>query len=240
MKEFIILSGMAILGVLGLSACGLSYVRGSGNVVSEVRQVKGFDAVTLAGSGDVYVTQGDQEGIKIEAEDNVMPYLKTELHGSTLTIYLDTKNGEIVQPTRPMRFYVSIKQVNALTVSGSGSMTSEAITSKSLDLTITGSGETNIKNIKADHLSTSISGSGTCSLNGEAASESLTITGSGSCSTNDLASQDVRINVSGSGKAQVMAANTLDVVITGSGEVVYSGSPKVSQRIVGSGRIAAE
>jgi hypothetical protein len=240
MKEFILLSGMAILSAVGLSACGLSIVRGSGNVVSESRQVSGFDEVSLAGSGDVFVTQGDQEGLKIDAEDNVMPFLKTEVRGSTLVISLESNDGVIVRPTRPMRFYVSMKQVKSLSVSGSGTISSEAITSKVLDLYVTGSGETNIKNIKADSLTTTISGSGKCSLMGEAASQKLTITGSGSCSTDNLTSQNVKINVSGSGKAAVMAGTTLDVTITGSGEVLYSGSPKVSQRISGSGRIAAE
>jgi hypothetical protein len=240
MKELLAVSSILVLGAVALSACGISVVTGSGHVVSEARQVSGFNSVSLAGSGDVIVTQGDQEGIKIEAEDNVIPYLKTEVHGSTLVISLESKNGVLVHPTRPMRYYVSMKEVSGLSVSGSGTITSNAITTRSLDLAITGSGETELQNIKADSINTTISGSGKCNLKGETASQRLTITGSGSCSSDNLTSQDVRINVSGSGKAVVMASSTLDVTITGSGEVRYSGSPKLSQRITGSGSIAAE
>ena len=39
--------------VLLLSACGASYVRGSGNVITEERAVSGFDGVNMAGYGEV-------------------------------------------------------------------------------------------------------------------------------------------------------------------------------------------
>jgi len=240
MKEMVVFSSILALGAVALSACGLSIVNGSGRVISEAREVSGFNSVSLSGSGDVIVTQGNQEGIKIEAEDNVLPYLKTKVQGSTLIISTESDNGIIVHPTRPMRYYVSMKDVSGFTISGSGTITSDGITTRALDLTITGSGETDLENIKADSIRTTLSGSGKCSLMGQAASQRLTITGSGSCSTENLSSQNVKINVSGSGKALVTASSSLDVTITGSGEVRYSGTPKLSQHITGSGRIAAE
>jgi hypothetical protein len=240
MKGFIAI--LLVLCTLGLSGCGFTgftFVTGSGNVVSESRQVVDFDAVTMAGSGDLIITQGDQEGLKIDAEDNLIPYIRTEVRGHTLYIDMNTRNFVSLHTTRPIRFYLSMKEVSGLTLSGSGTITSKNINTKNLDINISGSGDTVIDNLQADSLSTDISGSGKCILKGEVASQKVTITGSGDYNTSGLTSKDVIMNVSGSGKTSVTATNTLNVTITGSGEVAYSGNPKITQTITGSGKMVA-
>ena len=67
-----------------LSACNA--VRGSGDVVTETRAVSGFDQVSLSGQGELIVTQGDQESLEIEAEDNIIAVIETEVRGNTLYI----------------------------------------------------------------------------------------------------------------------------------------------------------
>src|SRR5690349_18517826 len=47
--------------------------RGSGHVVSETREVSGFDSVSLAYPAQVLIKQGNAESLKIEAEDNLLP-----------------------------------------------------------------------------------------------------------------------------------------------------------------------
>jgi hypothetical protein len=240
MKGHRFLPILLILGMFGLSACGLNVVRGSGNVVSESRQVSNFDSIAFSGSGDVIITQGDAEGIKIEAEDNLIPYIRTEVRGKTLHIYFDPRDLVMVHANKVMRFHVSMKQVVGLDLSGSGTIYSESVTTDNLDINISGSGETTIDNLKADRLAIDISGSGKCKLTGGVTTEKLVISGSGNCNSSALSSKDVTINVSGSGKAMVMAADNLDVSISGSGDVLYSGHPQISQKITGSGKISAK
>ena len=40
--------------------------------------VSSFDQVSLNGQGDLIITQGEQESLQIEAEDNLIPVIETE------------------------------------------------------------------------------------------------------------------------------------------------------------------
>ncbi len=236
MKRIVIL--ILLLSTLALSGCGFTgfrIVTGSGKIVEETREVSDFDAVDFSGSGEVTIIQGDEEGIRIEADENIMPYLRTEVRGHTLHIFIDHTNFLSIETGREMRFYVSMKEVTGFDLSGSGSITSNEISAKDLEVDISGSGDIDVDKLQADSLTVDVSGSGRCSFKGEAATQKLTISGSGRCDNSNLDSKDVKIDISGSGAAFVNAADTLRVNISGSGDVTYTGNPKITQDISGSG-----
>lgn len=65
--------------------------RGSGNLITEEREVSDFDRVELASDGELMLTQGGSESLIIEAEDNVMSYITSEVRGGTLVLGLKTR-----------------------------------------------------------------------------------------------------------------------------------------------------
>ena len=79
MNKRIIIPTTILLVALLVSGCGFQVVTGSGKVATETRNVSGFTSVTLAGIGNVYLTQGETESVRIEAEDNLIPYFETSL-----------------------------------------------------------------------------------------------------------------------------------------------------------------
>ncbi len=87
----------AIVLALLLVSSGCSTVSGSGNVVTETRQVSGFNRIDLAGSGEVTIQQGDAESLTIEADDNVLPRLTSEVSNSTLKL---DRSRESPSPSR--------------------------------------------------------------------------------------------------------------------------------------------
>lgn len=237
MDKFAFVVGMMLLGAFGLSACSIMVLTGSGHVVSEERPVGSFNEVSFSGIGDMVVAQGEQEQLKIEAEDNLLPYVRSEVRDGMLRVYYDHSNLQFIHPTRPIRVLVTVKDVSALHLSGSGKMTSEKLTSDQLQLDVSGSGEMKLNTLTANTINAKISGSGSCELNGEAASQKIVISGSGNCDVSGLKSRTVRIDVSGSGKASVRADEALDVNVVGSGAVAYYGHPQVTKTISGSGHV---
>jgi hypothetical protein len=195
-----------------LSACGA--VTGSGQVATETRSVSGFTAIDLAGSGEVTVEQGNAESLTIEADDNVLPRLTSEVSDSTLK--LDKKPG-IVTSRSPIRYRVILKNLTGVSVSGSGSVTGQDLT---------------IQTLRVD-----ISGSGTVNLSGSAVEQDIEVSGSGRYEAAELPSQKAVAEISGSGEIEVAASRELTVDISGSGTVTYSGDPSVQQSISGSGRL---
>jgi hypothetical protein len=73
------LSGIFTSGciVIDLNGCSAQSVKGSGNVISESRQVTEFNKIRLEGQGKVVLTQGNQSSLKVTTDDNILPFIET-------------------------------------------------------------------------------------------------------------------------------------------------------------------
>ena len=226
---------LAIISVaLLLTGCTL----GSRNVVTQSRTVSGFDRVAFAGLGELTMVQGNRESLVIEAESNVMGRIVTEVRDGTL--HIELKGGPFgwgVTPTRAIRYTLTVRELNALDISGVGSVLAEAIETDRLELSVSGTGKLVIRALSADDLVVEHSGVGQCELAGQAREQTVSLTGAGAYDAGDLEGQDIELQVSGVGKATVWATDTLDVQISGAGSVEYYGAPAVTQDITGVGRV---
>jgi hypothetical protein len=85
-------------------------VRGSGNVVEETRPVSGVSGVEIATIGDVIVQLGDEESLRIKAEDNLLKYFETQVRGGTLRISTSPRTINL-RPTKPVIFFLTVKEL---------------------------------------------------------------------------------------------------------------------------------
>lgn len=243
MKKMHLVVIFSLILTLALSSCGMipvvSFgVVGSGNLSSETRTLESFDHVVLAGSGDVVFIKGDKEEIKIEADDNILPLITTEVKNGVLIISL--KPNQMVRSYKAMRFEVTYKDISALDLVGSGSMAADAVTSGSFKASITGSGDIDLTNLQADSLEAIIAGSGEITLSGKAEKLNISLPGSGNFNGFDFETRESRISIIGSGRVQVNATESLAANITGSGDIEYKGGPSdVEKHVTGSGSIKA-
>jgi hypothetical protein len=236
---FILLPGIAL--ILSIIACNtrVRVIQGSGNVITETRQVSNFDSIDLSGTGVVIVTQGGSESLTIETDDNVMEHVKAEVEGGTLKLGLETGilTGANIQSTSRLIFYVGVDDLTGLSTSGSGEVESDRIVTGRLDLSVSGSGSVRIVDLTANDVKADISGSGEIDLDGDVAAQDIDVSGSGIFQAGDMCSSMVKVSVSGSGNATVCANETLDAVVSGSGTVDYYGRPSVNTSDSGSGKI---
>ena len=245
-----------ILATLVFSACGIKVIRGSGDMVSESRNVSGFDRVSLSGSGEVIITQGGEESLSVETDDNIMQYVKTEVRGGTLYLEMDEQGAAVLSPTR-LTFTLSVKQLAglsvsgsgdievddidtermALDISGSGDIQIDSLATEKLEMSIDGSGDVRVDSLSAEEVESRIGGSGEVNLAGEAPTQNVEISGSGQYRAGNLQSETIEISIGGSGDAVVWATGSLKADISGSGSVKYYGSPTVDFSGSGSGDI---
>jgi hypothetical protein len=214
-------------------------IRGSGEIVSEGRDVSGFDALALLGSGEVIITQGASEGLVIEADDNLLPLITSEVRSGTLELGFDRANwATVIQPSQPIRYLVAVRELGALDLAGSGRMEAASLSAEGLRLTISGSGDIVVEQLSASDLNATLSGSGSMQLAGQAERQVVSLPGSGNYEAGDLESQSAEVTLAGSGNVTVWVREALDVRLSGSGTVNYFGTPTVGQRdISGSGDI---
>lgn len=225
---------VALLVVLVIASSACNIVRGSGDIVSESREVSGFDSIDLSGSGDVIITQGETESLTIETDDNVMEHITSEVRGGTL--YLGTEPRTNVIPTR-LVFTLGVDELRAADVSGSGSIEADSIETDSLELNVSGSGSVNVDSLAADDLKVGISGSGEVQLAGETPEQDIDISGSGQYRAGDLLSETAVVSISGSGEATIWTTGSLDADVSGSGTINYYGAPTVTSSTSGSGNV---
>ncbi|MBI4928532.1 MAG: DUF2807 domain-containing protein [Anaerolineae bacterium] len=237
---------MTIIGVMGLillvtAACSFSVnlpgdrVSGSGNVISEDRDVSGFDRVSLEGAGELIIEQGTSESLTVEADDNLMEYIITEVSGDTLRLRI--KPNLSLFGSNKIVYHLTVIDLNAIAISGSGKVTAETLDAKSLKLSTSGSGKFIIDQLTADSVEASTSGSGEFDLTGTASSVRVDINGSGKFLGGDLQAATGDVSISGSGQVTTWVTDSLEVRISGSGSVRYKGSPSINQSISGSGSV---
>jgi hypothetical protein len=241
MKRLIIIIMLGL--TLILSACNVTFlgsnmVRGSGIPTSENRTVSGFSGIVLNGSGDAQITKGDSESLKIEAEDNILPLITSDVVGGKLVIGF--KNNTSISTTLPIHFTITVKDLSSVELNGSGSAAvSGAILTSAMTLTLRGSGDVSFDSLVATSLTADGNGSGNISLKGgKVTSQTIRVFGSGNFTAPELESQSTTLSIFGSGDAQVWCTSSLDVTIAGSGNVSYFGSPTVNQKIAGSGKVS--
>jgi hypothetical protein len=236
---------LAVLCAAGLTGCidsaswgahgfGWRSIEGSGNVIAEARDVSGFDRVSVMGSGELTLAQGDEEGLTIEADDNLLPVIVSEVRGGHLIIGPENVS---VRPSTPIRYQLKFRDLTELHLSGSVRAEADAIKTDRLALHISGSGRVQVPKLEASMLSTHISGSGSATAAGQVARQEIRISGSGNHHAPELRSDRADVHISGSGNASLWVDEILAAHISGSGRVEYRGAPQVESHLSGSGRV---
>lgn len=235
----LVIVSLSVLLLAAGCAFPLNAVAGSGNVITQSRSVSNFDSVTLSGVGDVTINQGDTESLTVEAEDNVMPHITTEVINGRLSIGFDNQDwSNMIQPTKPIQFNLSLKNLSALEISGAGNIQAASIKTNRLNARVSGAGNIRIDRLEATSLDAALSGAGNVEVAGQVTNQDNRMTGIGNLKADNLKSQTARVTVSGAGSATVWAQDSLDVTISGAGSVGFYGSPKVTQRITGVGTVS--
>ncbi len=214
---------------------GFKNIKGSGTAASETRSINDVQGVSLSGIGELSVQYGDEEQVLIEADDNILPYLTSEVRNGTL--HLGFENGINIQPKTNVHFTLTIVQpLSSISVSGLGSVNAPEMKAENVSLAISGSGDIHIAQVDASVLDVAISGLGSLTIDaGEAKTQTVAISGSGDYEAEDLQSETASVHISGLGSAAIWVTKQLDASISGSGNVKYYGSPKVNEDISGLG-----
>ncbi len=83
---------------------------GSRNVITELRNVSGFEKVDVSGGGSMDIIQDGTESLTVETDDNMMQYVTSEVRGGTLYLGLDS-NTRALLPSR-LHFSLHVKDLS--------------------------------------------------------------------------------------------------------------------------------
>ena len=190
-------------------------VEGSGNIATEDRHVSDFSAIDVGGIFNVEAVAGGEYAVSVEADDNLLPLIKTEVRRGVLHISSEKR----IKSSSKITIRVSAPNFEAIETSGVARVEVTGLSNSSLDLQSSGaskviaSGATTTLEVKT---------SGASSINAES-----------------LRSMDASVKASGASSVRVIAGGRLTASASGAGKVLYGGSPtNVDKRTSGAGKVA--
>jgi len=203
----------------------------------EKRDVSGFSALVFRGMGRIDLLQGDHEELVIEAQPEIRSRIKTEVREGTLYIDYDEDwrdwTGIRSLSGDKIVFKLTMREINAISVSGVGSLDTPRIETSSLTLAITGPGLLTVGTLKTSTLAVNLSGVGAIDLAGQTDEMTVTLSGAGSFKAARLEAGKASVRLSGVGTVSVWAKNSLETSISGAGVIEYYGSPQLSRSNTG-------
>lgn len=232
---------MVLVGVFVLSydSCdgfhfGIGGVKGSGPVKTETRSATDFHAIEVNIPASVEVSVSDQYSVVVEAQENLLPILKTEVKDGKLRLYFE----ENVSNAENLKVRISGPAFDELSIGGSGSIkTLTPLHGDRLALSIGGSGAIDIPQADFGSMACSIAGSGNIQVAGKSNDIRFEIAGSGDIAAKGLLANTGKAEIAGSGSVTCNISQTLKAEIAGSGDVFYTGSPAIDTDISGSGKV---
>ena len=193
---------------------GCNGIQGSGDLVTETRDLDEFTRIEAKGSTDIFVTVGDEQKVTVTFDDNLVDFIVTDVRRKTLEVYCE----ESYSSRRPCRVEITVPSLESVRLSGSGDM--------------------EIYDLQGEMFEYTISGSGDLRMDGEIDELDIRVSGSGDVDARDLKAKDAYVKVSGSGDVKVYTSESFEGRVSGSGDINVYGNPEhVSRRVSGSGDI---
>ena len=190
-----------VLAAAALSSCTYwgRCVDGAGPVVEEVRETGSFSSVRNTGSFDVYVTQSDELSVLVRAQESLIPIIETNVSGSTLIV--EIRDNNCIRSNSKVEVYITMPETQDLTLSGSGRVFADKISSAEVEISNSGSGYMIVDSTMSETLVIDNSGSGSIEV-GESYTDILDLIQSGSGSIEcanvyEPAEADIRHSSSG-------------------------------------------
>jgi len=168
---------------------------GSGNIIIESRAVSPFSAIEVRGNANVYVTQGPENEVLVEADDTIIDLITVRVEGDLLVI--DSAENRCRRDTSK-NIHVTMPNIQRLVVSGAGNIRTVAP-------------------IQTGSLYCLLSGVGTIEVSGEVAQQNLKLSGVGTIRNFGLTSENCTAVNSGVGDIELTATSRLTADVSGIG-----------------------
>jgi len=222
MKIFIQFAAFIVVMFLlqGYSCIGERYY---GPPEKETRKVGGFDAIEVSHGIEVYLTMDSTVQVNVEAAEDLLEHLVTEVKGETLKIYFDRPFNWNSQA----KVWIQAKEINMINISGGVDFYGESLL-ETRDLEIKASGGSDIRlEVKTKTVDVDISGGADVVLSGSTVNLWANSSGGSDLNAFELVAQKADLDASGGSDIKAYVEEELDANASGGADISYRGNPQV-------------
>ena len=222
---------IAFASLLFFSAC--HYRTGSGNIVTEKRSTGSFTGVSAAGGFQVEIKNGPAEEVTVEADDNLIKYIETDVSGGQLRIRLKVHNVNDAH----LKVFITAPEINKLNASAAADIEAKDGLKSSGEINLQASSAAKITTaVDAPSVKADASSAGEISLSGRTKNFTAESSSGSNIKASQLLSENTVATASSGASAHVHASVTLEANASSGGNINYLGGAnvKVSQSSGGS------
>ena len=203
-------------------------------IVTEERNVTDFNGIEASGAFDIVLNEGTENTVKVEADENIIKHIITEVKGNTLKLFTDTNINN------PKKLNIIITYKNLVSIESSGACKikgNSEIKTEHFSINMSGATDLNLK-LSLVALNTVLSGAGSIYISGNADNQNIELSGASSFDAPNFITNITTIELSGVGSAKINATKEINGELSGVGSIHYKGEPIKNISISGLGSIS--
>jgi Putative auto-transporter adhesin, head GIN domain len=188
-------------------------VVGSGQRVRQKREIPAFTSIRSEGAYQIEVVSQQALSLEVEADDNLMPIIRTEVNSGILRITTTTGFSS----DKPIIVKIGTPDIEGIYASGAGTF--------------------EVSGLKNEKFEIDSNGAPTIRVSGQTGTVVIDANGAGKIDTHKLRATKGTVQANGVPKVEVNASEELNVTVSGPASVVYSGDPKLNKTVNGPGSV---
>jgi uncharacterized protein YfiM (DUF2279 family) len=177
-------------------------IAGSGNIVTDKRDVSDFRSIEVGGIFKVEVTAQKEFSVEVVADDNLLPIITTEVDGGVLKIGAEKH----IKSHGPILIRISAPDIKSIDASGASAV--------------------NIADMDNAEFSIESSGASKITASGKTQKLTVDVSGASRIGLEDLSAVDANVDASGASHVDLTANSSLVLDASGASRITYSGDAK--------------
>ncbi len=225
-----------VLAITSTSCIRFIGLRGSGEVITEERNISQIDSISISAGINLYLERTGVEALRIEAEDNIIPLIITRVSDGELNIRYDRFVLGGIFTRRPVNIYVNIDKINSLRASSGANLESGPIKTETLSINLS-SGANGEIDLDVTELESRLSSGANLRVSGSTENQDINVSSGANYDGSGLRSNNAIVNVSSGGFVQVNVSENLIADISSGGRVIHYGDPQIVSNISSGGSL---
>lgn len=218
-----------------LSSCSVDMfngINGDRNVVTKNRTTNAdFSKIKVSTGLDLEISQGNENKIVLEADENLHDIIFTEVENGVLKIYSEKS----IWKAKSKKVFVTVKNLHELSATSGAFVTNENIFKSDTLRIIATSGAEIEFSVEATSIVTVATSGADLKIAGKAKTHNSSATSGASIRAKSLESETVVANVTSGADIDIFASETFNANATSGGDINYFGNPKKATKKTTSG-----
>lgn len=195
-------------------------------VVREDRKVSSYDGVKVSTGIEVYIRQGSSQSVTVEADEDDIEDLMTEVKGGILNIYFENKSSFWNWDQRSGKVFVTVTEIKLITSSSGSDVIGETVLVSDY-LEVESSSGSDLKlHVKVKTLKAESSSGSDMELSGEAEFFEASSSSGSDLEAIDLTARKAKLRASSGSDLSANVTEDIEADASSGSDITYSGRPQ--------------